>query len=230
MINLNEIIAGARREEKMARTKHDTFTMLEYEHKYLREGKRYIAGVDEVGRGPLAGPVVVASVIMPLDDCDIIQGVNDSKKVSEKNREIFFDKIIQKAIAYKIEWADEKTIDEINILQATKRCMQRAVDGLSVSPDIVLVDAVNLQCKYPIDAIIKGDAKSYTIACASIIAKVTRDRYMVEMSEKYPQYDFASNKGYGSPKHIAALKSIGQCPIHRKSFIRNFVNNGAENE
>ena len=109
----------------MARTKHDTFTMLEYEHKYLREGKRYIAGVDEVGRGPLAGPVVVASVIMPLDDCDIIQGVNDSKKVSEKNREILFDKIIQKAIAYKIEWADEKTIDEINILQATKRCMQR---------------------------------------------------------------------------------------------------------
>ena len=128
MINLNEIIAGAKREEKMARTKHNTFTMLEYEHKYLREGKRYIAGVDEVGRGPLAGPVVVASVIMPLDDCDIIQGVNDSKKVSEKNREILFDKIIQKAIAYKIEWADEKTIDEINILQATKRCMQRAVD------------------------------------------------------------------------------------------------------
>ncbi len=207
----------------MTRTKHDTFTMLEFEKKYLAMGKKYIAGVDEVGRGPLAGPVVVACVIMPLGDEDIIQGVNDSKKVSEKNREILYDKIMQKAISCKIEWADEKVIDEINILQATKSCMQRAIEGMEISPDVVLIDAVNLDCKYPIEPIIKGDAKSYSIACASIVAKVTRDRYMVEMSEKYPQYDFASNKGYGSAKHIEALKSVGACPIHRKSFIKNFV-------
>lgn len=210
----------------MTRTKHDTFTMLEYEKKYLDMGKKYIAGVDEVGRGPLAGPVVVACVIMPLGDEDIIQGVNDSKKVSEKNREILYDKIMHKAISCRIEWADERVIDEINILQATKSCMQKAIDGMEASPDIVLIDAVKLDCKYPIEPIIKGDAKSYSIACASIVAKVTRDRYMVEMSEKYPQYDFASNKGYGSAKHIEALKSVGACPIHRKSFIKNFVSEG----
>lgn len=207
----------------MARTKHDTFTMLDYEHKYLGMGNQYIAGVDEVGRGPLAGPVVVACVIMPLGDEDIIQGVNDSKKVSEKNREKLYDLIIQKALAYKIEWANEKVIDEINILQATKSCMKKAIDGMEISPDVVLIDAVNLECKYPIEPIIKGDAKSYSIACASIVAKVTRDRYMAEMSKQYPQYDFASNKGYGSAKHIAALKSVGPCPIHRKSFIKNFI-------
>lgn len=208
----------------MARTKHDTFTMLEYEKKYLAEGKKYIAGVDEVGRGPLAGPVVVACAIMPLGDEDIIQGVNDSKKVSEKNREILFEKIKEKAIAYRIEWADEKIIDEINILQATKRCMVNAIDNIEVAPDIVLVDAVNLNCKYPVEAIIKGDAKSYSIACASILAKVTRDRYMREMDALYPQYGFADNKGYGSAKHIQALKDTGACPIHRKTFIKNFVN------
>ncbi|MCX4362137.1 MAG: ribonuclease HII [Clostridia bacterium] len=212
----------------MPKTKHDTFTMLEYERQYAAEGKKYIAGVDEVGRGPLAGPVVVACVIMPLGDEDIIQGVNDSKKVSEKNREILFEKIMQKAIACKIEWADEKVIDEINILQATKRCMQRAVDGISISPDIVLIDAVGIDCKYPTQSIIKGDAKSYSIACASIVAKVTRDRYMAKMDEVYPQYGFASNKGYGSAKHIEALKSVGACPIHRRSFIKNFV--GQDNE
>lgn len=208
----------------MAKSKHDTFTMLEYEKKYLAEGAKYIAGVDEVGRGPLAGPVVVASVIMPLNDEDIIQGVNDSKKVSEKNRELFFEKIKEKAIAYRIEWADEKIIDEINILQATKRCMTNAVNNLEVAPDIVLIDAVNPDCKYPVEAIIKGDAKSYTIACASILAKVTRDRYMRDMDKIYPQYGFADNKGYGSQKHIEALKSTGPCPIHRRSFIKHFVN------
>ena len=208
----------------MAKSKHDTFTMLEYEKKYLAEGAKYIAGVDEVGRGPLAGPVVVASVIMPLNNEDIIQGVNDSKKVSEKNRELFFEKIKEKAIAYRIEWADEKIIDEINILQATKRCMTNAVNNLEVAPDIVLIDAVNPDCKYPVEAIIKGDAKSYTIACASILAKVTRDRYMRNMDKIYPQYGFADNKGYGSQKHIEALKSTGPCPIHRRSFIKHFVN------
>lgn len=206
----------------MARTKHDTLTMLEFEKQCLGKGQKYVAGVDEVGRGPLAGPVVVASVIMPLGEDNIIQGVNDSKKVSEKNREILYGKILEKAIAYSIEWADEKVIDEINILEATKRCMKRAIESLSVAPDTVLIDAVKIDCKYPILPIIKGDAKSYSIACASILAKVTRDRYMIEMDEKYPEYGFASNKGYGSTKHIEALKSIGPCPLHRRSFIKNF--------
>lgn len=207
----------------MPREKHDTFNMLDYERRYLSQGARYIAGVDEVGRGPLAGPVVVASVIMPLDDEEIIQGVNDSKKVSEKNREILFEKIKEKALAYRIESADEKVIDKINILQATKNCMRDAVNGLDIPPDIVLVDAIKLECNYPVDAIIKGDAKSYSIACASILAKVTRDRYMIEMDAIYPEYGFASNKGYGAAKHTEALKKTGACPLHRKTFIKNFV-------
>lgn len=204
--------------------RHDTFTMLEYEREYLAKGAKYLAGVDEVGRGPLAGPVTVACAIMPLGDEDIIQGVNDSKKLSEKKREELYGKILDKAIAYSIEWADEKTIDEINILEATKRCMKKAVDSLSVAPDLVLVDAVKLDCKYPVLPIIKGDAKSYSIACASILAKVARDRYMREMDIKYPEYGFASNKGYGSAKHIEALKNIGACELHRRTFIKNFIN------
>lgn len=204
--------------------RHDTFTMLEYEREYLAKGAKFLAGVDEVGRGPLAGPVTVACAIMPLGDEDIIQGVNDSKKLSEKKREELYGKILDKAIAYSIEWADEKTIDEINILEATKRCMKKAVDSLSVAPDLVLVDAVKLDCKYPVLPIIKGDAKSYSIACASILAKVARDRYMREMDIKYPEYGFASNKGYGSAKHIEALKNIGACELHRRTFIKNFIN------
>lgn len=204
--------------------RHDTFTMLEYEREYLAKGAKYLAGVDEVGRGPLAGPVTVACAIMPLGDEDIIQGVNDSKKLSEKKREELYGKILDKAIAYSIEWADEKTIDEINILEATKRCMKKAVDSLSVAPDLVLVDAVKLDCKYPVLPIIKGDAKSYSIACASILAKVARDRYMREMDIKYPEYGFASNKGYGSAKHIEALKNVGACELHRRTFIKNFIN------
>lgn len=198
--------------------------MLEYEREYLAKGAKYLAGVDEVGRGPLAGPVTVACAIMPLGDEDIIQGVNDSKKLSEKKREELYGKILDKAIAYSIEWADEKTIDEINILEATKRCMKKAVDSLSVAPDLVLVDAVKLDCKYPVLPIIKGDAKSYSIACASILAKVARDRYMRKMDIKYPDYGFASNKGYGSAKHIEALKNIGACELHRRTFIKNFIN------
>lgn len=204
--------------------RHDTFTMLEYEREYLAKGAKYLAGVDEVGRSPLAGPVTVACAIMPLGDEDIIQGVNDSKKLSEKKREELYGKILDKAIAYSIEWADEKTIDEINILEATKRCMKKAVDSLSVAPDLVLVDAVKLDCKYPVLPIIKGDAKSYSIACASILAKVARDRYMREMDIKYPEYGFASNKGYGSAKHIEALKNVGACELHRRTFIKNFIN------
>ena len=205
--------------------KHDTMTMLEYEHKALSEGKKYIGGIDEVGRGPLAGPVVVACCVMPLNDEDIIQGVNDSKKVSEKNREILFEKIKEKAIAYQIEMLDEKAIDEMNILEATKACMRKSIEDISqkIDLDLVLIDAVKIDTKVPIEPIIKGDAKSYSIACASILAKVTRDHMMVEYDKQYPGYDFASNKGYGSAKHIAAIKSIGPCEIHRKSFIKNFI-------
>ena len=200
--------------------KHDTMTMLEYEHEKLAQGMQFIGGIDEVGRGPLAGPVVVACCVMPLKDEDIIQGVNDSKKVTEKNREILFEKIKEKAIAYQIEMLDEKTIDEINILQATKNCMAKAIQDIQEKTklDVVLIDAVKIDSNVPIEPIIKGDAKSYTIACASILAKVTRDRMMVEYDKMYPGYDFASNKGYGSAKHIAALKTIGPCPIHRKTF------------
>ena len=205
--------------------KHDTMTMLEYEHKALSEGKKYIGGIDEVGRGPLAGPVVVACCVMPLNDEDIIQGVNDSKKVSEKNREILYEKIKEKAIAYQIEMLDEKAIDEMNILEATKACMRKSIEDISqkIDLDLVLIDAVKIDTKVPIEPIIKGDAKSYSIACASILAKVTRDHMMVEYDKQYPGYDFASNKGYGSAKHIAAIKSIGPCEIHRKSFIKNFI-------
>lgn len=203
--------------------KHDTMTMLEYEHECLAEGKILIAGVDEVGRGPLAGPVVVAAIIMPLADEDIVLGVNDSKKVSEKKREELFDIIMERAIACCIESADEKEIDDINILNATKKCMKSAIENLSVRPDVTLIDAVQIKTDCPIIPIIKGDAKSYTIACASIVAKVTRDRLMVKYDEQYPEYDFARNKGYGAPKHIAAIKSIGACPIHRTTFIKNFV-------
>ena len=208
----------------MARTTHDTFTMLEYEHEYLNKGKKLIAGIDEVGRGPLAGPVCVACCIMPLNDEDIIQGVNDSKKLSEKKREELFDKIVEKAISYKIEWLDEKAIDEYNILNATKMCMKKSIEEIEIKPEIVLIDAVKIDTSVEIVPIIKGDAKSYSIACASILAKVSRDRLMVEMDEKYPEYGFASNKGYGSKMHIDALKKIGPCPIHRKSFIKNFIN------
>lgn len=207
------------------RTKHDTMTMLEYEHQKLKEGKKHIGGVDEVGRGPLAGPVVVCCCVMPLNDEDIIQGVNDSKKVTEKNREILFEKIKEKAIAYQIEILDEKTIDEINILQATKQCMKKAIEKVNekIGLDIVLIDAVKLDCDVLIEPIIKGDAKSYSIACASILAKVTRDHMMVEYAKKYPGYGFESNKGYGSAAHIEAIKKIGPCEIHRKTFIKNFI-------
>lgn len=207
---------------KMA-TRHDTMKMLEYEHTCMSEGKTLIAGVDEVGRGPLAGPVVVACVIMPLADDQIILGVNDSKKLSEAKRNELFDKIMQKAIAVKIESADQTEIDEINILNATKKCMKNAVNNMPIAPQVTLIDAVKIDCNCPIIPIIKGDAISYSIACASIVAKVTRDRFMVDCDKIYPQYDFASNKGYGTAKHIEALKSIGACVLHRRSFIKNFV-------
>ena len=200
----------------------DKVSNIEYENRLLASGYKLIAGVDEVGRGPLAGPVCCACAIMPLDD--IIEGVDDSKKISEKKRELLFEKIKEKAICYCIEFVDEKTIDEINILEATKRCMAKAINNMKIMPDIVLVDAVKgLDTTVPTLPIIHGDALSYNIAAASILAKVTRDRLMVELSEKYPEYGFEKHKGYGTKVHIEALKQHGPTPIHRKSFL-GFLN------
>ncbi|MBQ9709187.1 MAG: ribonuclease HII [Clostridia bacterium] len=193
---------------------------LVYERKHLECGCKYIAGVDEVGRGPLCGPVVCCAVIMPMDD--IIEGIDDSKKISEKKREKLYDEILSKAVSLKICLADNNVIDEINILQATKKCMEDCINGLEIKPDIVLIDAVKLNVDVPCESIIKGDAKSYSIGAASIVAKVYRDRMMAEYAALYPQYDLASNKGYGTKKHIEAIKEYGPCPIHRKTFIKNF--------
>ena len=192
----------------------------EYEEKYSEYD--FICGIDEVGRGPLAGPVMACAVILPKG-CRIL-GINDSKKLSEKKREELYDIITKEAVSYAIGTATPERIDEINILQATYEAMREAIKKLSVTPDILLNDAVTIPgvdiTQVPIK---KGDAKSITIGAASIVAKVTRDRYMVEMSDKYPEYGFDSNKGYGSAAHIAALKEYGPCPIHRRSFIKNFV-------
>ncbi len=197
-----------------------TYAMQEYERKHAE--CRYICGIDEVGRGPLAGPVVAAAVILPKD-VDIYY-LNDSKQLSEKKREQLYEEIMEKAVAVGIGFADEKCIDEINILQADYVAMRMALSKLTVKPDILLNDAVTIpEVTIPQEAIIKGDAKSVSIAAASIVAKVTRDRYMVQMDSVYPGYDFASNKGYGSAKHIEALRNIGPCEIHRRTFIGNFV-------
>lgn len=199
----------------------DVHELLEYEKKCLDAGYKYICGVDEVGRGPLAGPVTCTAVIMPLDD--LIQGVNDSKKVSKNKRIKLYDIIMEKAIAVNTVSYDNHQIDEMNILEATKACMRDAIMGLSVKPDIVLVDALKLDIPYKTMGIIKGDTLSYSIASASIVAKVTRDKFMFEMADKHPEYDFQNNVGYGTAKHIAALKEFGPTPIHRKTFIKNFV-------
>lgn len=194
--------------------------MLDYEKKYI--GK-LVAGVDEAGRGPLAGPVVCACAVMPMDEDKIIEGVNDSKKLSAKKREELFEKIVSSAISFSIVEIDEKTIDKINILQATKLGMKKAVEGLNVTPDIVLIDAVKIDTNLPQENIIKGDALSYNIASASILAKVYRDRLMVELDKKYPEYGFEKHKGYGTKQHIEALKRYGKCTIHRETFIKKFV-------
>lgn len=195
---------------------------LKYEYECIAKGYRYIAGVDEVGRGPLAGNVVCAAVIMPMND--IIEGVDDSKKLSQKKREYLSGLIMEKALAYSIAEVSPTTIDDINILQATKLCMRKAVEGLNISPDVVLIDALDLDLNVPVVPIIKGDMLSYTIGCASIIAKVYRDAQMVSAAEQYPQYGFDKHKGYGTKVHIDALKQYGACPIHRRSFIRKIVN------
>ena len=195
---------------------------LEYERELLEKGYKYIAGVDEVGRGPLAGPVVCCAVIMPLNEEDTIDGVDDSKKVSEKKRKILAEEIKRRAIAFKICRIEPEEIDKINILQATKKCMKECVTGLEIQPDVVLVDALDLDIPYKTTGIIKGDALSYTIGAASIVAKVYRDTLMEKYAEVYPYYGFEKNKGYGTKAHIDALKERGACPIHRKTFIKNF--------
>ena len=193
---------------------------LEYERKYLQKGMKIIAGVDEVGRGPLAGPVVCASVIMPLDD--IIDGIDDSKKLSEKKRVQLAELIKQKAISYNIAEISQEEIDQINILNAVKKCMKQAVLGLDIKPEITLVDGNNIGLDIPCEYLVKGDLKSYTIGCASIIAKVYRDNLMTEMSILYPEYGFEKHKGYGTKTHIEKIKEIGPCKLHRKTFIKNF--------
>lgn len=196
---------------------YDAEEKLKYERELNKEGYNLICGVDEVGRGPLAGPVVCAAVIMPLDD--IVEGVDDSKKVSKLKREKLYDEIINKAIAYAICRVEPQIIDEINILQATRLCMKNAVEELKVKPDFVLTDGnMTLDITCPQRSIVKGDALSYTIGAASIIAKVYRDRIMEEYAKEYPEYGFESNVGYGSAAHVEAIKKHGLCPLHRRSF------------
>ncbi len=195
----------------------------EIEENLYEQGCNSICGIDEAGRGPLAGPVVVAAVIMPRNS--MIEGVNDSKKVSEKKREILYEQILQEAISYGVGIIDQKEIDNINILNATKKGLTIAVQSLTVRPDRIIVDALEHidTCHIPYTSIIKGDAKCYSIAAASIIAKVTRDRIMRQWDEIYPQYGFAKHKGYGTKAHIEAIKEYGLTPIHRLSFVKNII-------
>jgi ribonuclease HII len=182
-----------------------------------------VAGIDEAGRGPLAGPVCVAAVIMPKSD--IIAGVDDSKRLSERERERLYPLIISRAVAYSAVFIDNRVIDEINILEATRLGMERAAAGLAVRPQIILIDAVTkVKTDVPNVSIVRGDSLSYNIAAASVIAKVTRDRLMREYDMQYPQYAFARHKGYGTKAHIAAIKEFGACELHRRTFIKNFVN------
>lgn len=198
--------------------------MVDYsiENEYREKGFNIICGVDEAGRGPLAGPVYAAAVILP-SDC-VIEGLNDSKKLTEKKREALFDEIKEKALAYGIASADEKEIDEINILNATFLAMKRAIASLSVRPDLALIDG-NQKPHTDIEevTVIKGDAKSMSIAAASVLAKVSRDRFMLEMAEKYPQYEFARHKGYGTKLHYEKITQYGVCDIHRRTFLKKIL-------
>ena len=191
--------------------------MLSYEQELYNKGIRYIAGVDEVGRGPLVGPVVTAAVILPVGYFNGL--INDSKKLSEKRRNELYEIIMRDALSVSIGMMDNKVIDDVNIYEATKLAMYQAINNLEIKPEYVLIDAMKLSdLEMPSESIIKGDSKSETIAAASIIAKVTRDRLMLQYDEQYPEYGFAQHKGYGTAEHIAALRKYGPCSIHRKSF------------
>ena len=191
------------------------------EREYQQQGYGVICGVDEAGRGPLAGPVCAAAVILP--DGLLLPGLDDSKKVPAKRREALYDEIVSQAVAWSVAVATEQEIDEINILQATFLAMRRALDGLTVRPELALVDG-NRAADFglPVQTIVGGDGKSANIAAASILAKVTRDRYMIEQDARYPEYGFAVHKGYGTRRHYDALREFGPCPIHRQSFLKKF--------
>ena len=218
---VQKLVETARKRfDKLQQEKIRTESLKKYEKEY--DNYTYICGIDEVGRGPLAGPVVAAAVILPKD-CDILY-INDSKKLSAAKREELYDVIMEKAVSVGIGMVGPERIDEINILQATYEAMREAIRNLGVVPDILLNDAVTIpEVSIPQVPIIKGDAKSISIGAASIIAKVTRDRLMAEYDELMPEYGFASNKGYGSAEHIAAIKKYGASPIHRMTFIKNFI-------
>ena len=209
-----------KRQAKLEKERARIEAMKVYEKEYESHG--WICGIDEVGRGPLCGPVVASAVILPKD-CQILY-LNDSKKLSEKKREELYDVIMERAIAVGVGMASPQRIDEINILQATYEAMRQAISSLKVKPAVLLNDAVTIpEVEIPQIPIIKGDAKSVSIAAASIIAKVTRDRMMVEYDRIYPGYDLASNKGYGTKVHMEALKTVGPCEIHRRTFIKNII-------
>ena len=197
-------------------------SMWEIEKSLCEKGYKVIAGVDEAGRGPLADEVYAAAVVLP--EGVLIEGLNDSKKISEKKREKLFDEIKEIALAYAVATASVEEIDEFNIRNATYIAMNRAIEALNIKPDYVIVDGDCIkECNYPHECVVKGDAKSMSIAAASILAKVSRDRHMMEMAKKYPQYGFEKHKGYGTKAHIEALKEFGPCEIHRKTFIKKFV-------
>lgn len=209
-----------KRQAKLEKERARIEAMKVYEKEYESHG--WICGIDEVGRGPLCGPVVASAVILPKD-CQILY-LNDSKKLSEKKREELYDVIMEQAVAVGVGMATPQRIDEINILQATYEAMRQAISSLKVKPAVLLNDAVTIpEVEIPQIPIIKGDAKSVSIAAASIIAKVTRDRMMVEYDRIYPGYDLASNKGYGTKVHMEALKTVGPCEIHRRTFIKNII-------
>lgn len=213
---MTRVLTGERLEKELARLE----AMKEFEREY--DGCSLICGVDEAGRGPLAGPVAAGAVILPKD-CTILY-LNDSKKLSEKRREELFLEIREKAVSYSVGIVGPERIDEINILQATYEAMRQAVSGLGVVPDLLLNDAVTIpELAIPQVPIIKGDAKSVSIAAASILAKVTRDHRMEEYDRQFPQYGFAKHKGYGTAAHVAALREFGPCPIHRRSFLKNIL-------
>lgn len=199
----------------------DSAEKLEIERALLSRGYRCIAGVDEVGRGPLAGPVVCAAVIMPLGEDCLIPGVDDSKKLSPKKREALSEAIRERALAYAVSEVSEKEIDEINILQATRLGMKKALSALQIVPDMVITDGnMTLDVPFSQQSIVHGDALSYSIGAASIVAKVYRDALMDKFAEIYPQYGFEKNKGYGTAQHIKAIKEYGLCPIHRRTFVK----------